>query len=73
VQDLTLPLISLFTGAGFNKIVKESFEHGAGRIEDLWLKCAFTQLQNIAWLYPCSSVSSVSVRCGLSQSLLWLA
>ena len=39
-QDLTLPLISLFTGAGFNKIVKESFEHGAGRIEDLWLKCA---------------------------------
>lgn len=39
-QDLTLPLISLFTGAGFNKIVKESFEHGAGRIEDLWLKYA---------------------------------
>lgn len=40
VQDLTLPLISLFTGAGFNRIIKESFEAGAHRIEDLWLKCA---------------------------------
>jgi len=39
-QDLTLPLISLFTGAGFDRIIEESFESGAGRIEDLWLRCA---------------------------------
>lgn len=44
--DLTLPLISLFTGAGFNRIIKESFEAGAHRIEDLWLNyfCVTTNL-----------------------------
>jgi lysophospholipid hydrolase len=40
LSDLTLPLISVFSGAGFDRIVRESFEQGAQRIEDLWLKCA---------------------------------
>ncbi len=40
LSDLTLPLISVFSGAGFDRVVRESFGHGAERIEDLWLKCA---------------------------------
>ena len=37
-QDLTLPLISLFTGRGFDKVIQETFESGPQRIEDLWLR-----------------------------------
>ncbi len=40
LSDLTLPLISVFSGAGFDRVVRDSFSHGAQRIEDLWLKCA---------------------------------
>lgn len=40
LSDLTLPIISVFSGAGFDRIIRESFQHGAGRIEDLWLRCA---------------------------------
>ena len=39
VSDLTLPLISIFSGAGFDRVVRESMALGAQRIEDLWLKC----------------------------------
>lgn len=39
VSDLTLPLISIFSGAGFDRVVRESMAAGAQRIEDLWLKC----------------------------------
>lgn len=38
LQDLTLPLISLFTGQGFDKVVRETFANGPQNIEDLWLK-----------------------------------
>ena len=38
VQDLTLPLISLFTGRGFDAVIQETFESGPQRIEDLWLR-----------------------------------
>jgi len=38
VQDLTLPLISLFTGRGFDAVIQETFEIGPQRIEDLWLR-----------------------------------
>ena len=37
-QDLTLPLISLFTGRGFDAVIQETFESGPQRIEDLWLR-----------------------------------
>lgn len=36
--DLTLPLVSIFTGRGFDRVIKESFSHGARDIEDLWLR-----------------------------------
>ncbi len=38
ISDITLPLISLFSGAGFNRVVKESMSHGPQQIEDLWLR-----------------------------------
>ncbi|EIE18912.1 patatin-domain-containing protein, partial [Coccomyxa subellipsoidea C-169] len=46
LSDLTLPLISVFSGAGFDRVVRESFGHGAERIEDLWLNffCMTTNL-----------------------------
>ena len=40
LSDLTLPLISVFSGAGFDRVVRESMAHGAQRIEDLWLRWA---------------------------------
>lgn len=40
LADLTLPLISVFSGAGFDRVVRDTFEYGAQRIEDLWLRCA---------------------------------
>ena len=39
LQDLTLPLISLFTGRGFDNVIRETFKSGPQRIEDLWLRC----------------------------------
>ncbi|KAK9814559.1 hypothetical protein WJX72_007850 [[Myrmecia] bisecta] len=44
--DLTLPLISVFSGAGFDRVVRETFSKGAQRIEDLWLSffCISTNL-----------------------------
>ncbi|CAL8463928.1 g3463 [Coccomyxa elongata] len=46
VSDLTLPLISVFSGAGFDRVVRESMAAGAQRIEDLWLNffCMTTNL-----------------------------
>jgi len=38
LADLTLPLISVFSGAGFDRIVRDTFATGAQRIEDLWLR-----------------------------------
>jgi lysophospholipid hydrolase len=40
LADLTLPLISVFSGAGFDRIVRDTFATGAQRIEDLWLRRA---------------------------------
>ena len=39
LSDLTLPIISVFSGAGFDRVIRQSFQHGAQRIEDLWLRC----------------------------------
>ena len=38
LSDLTLPIISVFTGQGFDRIVREAFQEGASQIEDLWLR-----------------------------------
>ena len=38
LSDLTLPIISIFTGHGFDRIVREAFAEGAQQIEDLWLR-----------------------------------
>lgn len=38
LSDLTLPIISVFSGAGFDRVIRQSFQHGAQRIEDLWLR-----------------------------------
>lgn len=43
-SDLTLPIISVFNGHGFDKVIRESFADGAQHIEDLWLRSA---------LWPC--------------------
>ena len=36
IRDLTLPLLSVFSGHGFDHVVREAFDPGAARIEDLW-------------------------------------
>ena len=36
--DLTLPIMSIFNGVGFDRVVRETFKHGAQQIEDLWLR-----------------------------------
>ena len=38
--DLTLPIMSIFNGVGFDRVVRETFKHGAQQIEDLWLRFA---------------------------------
>ena len=38
IADLTLPVLSVFSGAGFDRIVRETFQHGVQHIEDLWLR-----------------------------------
>ena len=38
LSDLTLPIISVFSGAGFDRVIRESFKCGAQRIEELWLR-----------------------------------
>ena len=38
LSDLTLPIISVFTGQGFDRVVRETFQHGPQQIEDLWLR-----------------------------------
>ena len=45
-SDLTLPLLSVFTGAALDHVVKEAFVSGPHRIEDLWLRffCVSTNL-----------------------------
>lgn len=40
LADLTLPLIAVFSGAGFDRVVRDTFSQGAQRIEDLWLRRA---------------------------------
>lgn len=37
--DITIPILSVFTGRAFDRVVKESFQYGASHIEDLWLRC----------------------------------
>ena len=41
LSDLTLPIVSVFTGRGFDRVVREAFATGAQNMEDLWLRCAF--------------------------------
>ena len=49
LSDLTLPLISVFSGAGFDRVVRESMASGAQRIEDLWLRWAGWVLSGRVW------------------------
>ncbi|KAK9862379.1 hypothetical protein WJX84_007181 [Apatococcus fuscideae] len=44
--DITIPILSVFTGRAFDRVVKESFQYGASHIEDLWLRyfCMSTNL-----------------------------
>lgn len=46
IADLTLPLLSVFTGAGLDSVVKQAFSQGPQRIEDLWIRffCVTTNL-----------------------------
>eukprot|EP00884_Botryococcus_braunii_P018904 jgi/Botrbrau1/5698/Bobra.0071s0031.1 len=46
VRDITLPVISLFSGAGFDRVVRQSMANGPQYIEDLWLRyfCMTTNL-----------------------------
>lgn len=39
--DLTLPIMSIFNGVGFDRVVRETFKHGAQQIEDLWLRFGY--------------------------------
>ncbi len=38
-RDLTLPIISVFNGHGFDRVIRDSFSDGPQQIEDLWLRC----------------------------------
>jgi len=38
LSDLTLPILSVFSGSGFDRVVQEAFDGGSQRIEDLWLQ-----------------------------------
>jgi hypothetical protein len=73
LSDLTLPLISVFSGAGFDRVVRDSMGHGAARIEDLWLRCAFCSFQAAA---ACTSKPLIRCLLGLSPKAiiedLWL-
>ncbi|GIM01831.1 hypothetical protein Vretimale_6609, partial [Volvox reticuliferus] len=46
LSDITLPVLSLFSGSAFDQAVKRVFERGAQRLEDLWLPffCVTTNL-----------------------------
>jgi len=46
LSDLTLPLLSLFSGDGFDELVQEALSFGPQRIEDTWLQyfCITTNL-----------------------------
>lgn len=46
LRDLTLPLLSIFSGRGFDEVMRQSFSAGADQIEDLWLPffCLTTNL-----------------------------
>ena len=37
LSDITLPIFSIFHGAGFNRVVKNALNLGPQKIEDLWL------------------------------------
>lgn len=49
LSDLTLPIISIFSGQGFDRIVRETFAEGAQQIEDLWLRCASGLMLLLVW------------------------
>ena len=38
IWDLTLPIISVFNGHGFDRVIRDSFLAGPQQIEDLWLR-----------------------------------
>ncbi|GLC44977.1 hypothetical protein PLESTB_001747900 [Pleodorina starrii] len=46
LSDITLPVLSLFSGSAFDQAVRRVFERGAQRLEDLWLPffCVTTNL-----------------------------
>ena len=58
--DLTLPIMSVFNGVGFDRVVRETFKHGAQQIEDLWLRYSLPLLLQELW---CSSRIEVAHTC----------
>ena len=46
LRDLTLPLLSVFSGKGFDEAMRQCFSSGADQIEDLWIPffCVTTNL-----------------------------
>lgn len=38
LSDLTIPILSLFSGTRFDAAMKRIFSHGPEQIEDLWLR-----------------------------------
>ena len=58
LSDLTLPIISVFTGNGFDRIVRETFEEVAQQIEDLWLRCGRLAEQAVVQQAACAVGSS---------------
>ena len=60
LSDLTLPIISVFSGAGFDRVIRESFKCGAQRIEDLWLR--WVSLMEILTVHPSCLIPAVVQR-----------
>lgn len=72
LADLTLPILSVFSGAGFDRVIRNAFSSGPQRIEDLWLQfyavttnltagCAMVHLDGILWKVVRASMSLVGL------------
>lgn len=65
IKDLTLPLVSYFTGGSFNDLLIECF--GETRMEDLWLPC-FAVSTDLQWCREVIHTSGLvwrSLRCSM--------
>lgn len=72
LSDLTLPIISVFSGAGFDRVIRHSFQHGAQRIEDLWLRCGLVAralASRISYIHNVGPLQEVLRR--VLQKWLW--